>query len=282
MAVLIAALAHHRAAFLDCLHAYCAKFHRRTLPLDAAMRYALLGEGKRLRPLLLLASTEALGGDVRLALRPALALELLHTWSLIHDDLPCMDDDDERRGQATVHKKFGEADALLAGDALLSDAFYLLSSTTSLCAEEKWLALPSRLRLVTLFARAVGSRGIVYGQHRDLHAQHLQRNELVAVQRAKTGWLFAAACAAGAIVAGHTQVARFVKLGHQIGLVFQISDDIFDGEQRGASWLALTTVAQAQDVATMQMHKIRKTLQQLRLADSNLAQFIDTLTQRLL
>ena len=92
------------------------------------MRYALLGNGKRVRPLLLLLSTQALGGDLQAALRSALAIELLHTWSLVHDDLPCMDDDDVRRGQATVHKKFGEADALLAGDAMLSDAFYLLNA----------------------------------------------------------------------------------------------------------------------------------------------------------
>ena len=99
---MLATLEHHRAVFQDYLQAYCDKLYRRPSPLTAAMRYALLGNGKRVRPLLLLLSTKALGGDLHAALRPALAIELLHTWSLVHDDLPCMDDDDVRRGQATV------------------------------------------------------------------------------------------------------------------------------------------------------------------------------------
>ena len=149
------------------------------------MRYALLGTGKRVRPLLLLLSTQALGGDLHAALRPALAIELLHTWSLVHDDLPCMDDDDMRRGQATVHKKFGEADALLAGDALLSDAFYLLHAETKINLAEKLLPANTRVHLATLFARAIGSRGMVHGQHLDLRIQQPTRAELCAVQRAR-------------------------------------------------------------------------------------------------
>ena len=244
------------------------------------MRYALLGNGKRVRPLLLLLSTQALGGDLQAALRPALAIELLHTWSLVHDDLPCMDDDDVRRGQATVHKKFGEADALLAGDAMLSDAFYLLNAETKITAIEKLLPANTRVHLATLFARAIGSRGMVYGQHRDLHTQQPTPADLCAIQRAKTGWLIAAACGAGAIVAVSEHVMPCVRLGHRIGLVFQIIDDIIDNEQKGASWLAVMPAAQAQAEVERQMARIRHSLRRLQLEDSTLAQYIEALALR--
>ena len=270
----------HQAMFEAYLQAYCETRYRRPTVLDEAMRYALLGNGKRVRPLLLLLSTQALGGDLHAALRPALAIELLHSWSLVHDDLPCMDDDDVRRGQATVHKKFGEAEALLAGDALLSDAFYLLNSATCFSEREKALPAATRMHLTALFARAVGSRGMIYGQQRDLHAQHPTRAELCAIQRAKTGWLLAAACCAGAIIATSAQVMRFVRLGLRIGLVFQIIDDLIDAEPHGASWLALMPAAQAQAEAERQMARVRRTLQQAQLADSDLAHYIEVLAQR--
>ena len=277
---MLATLEQHRAVFQDYLQAYCDKLYRRPALLDAALRYALLGPGKRVRPLLLLLSTQALAGDLHAALRPALAIELLHTWSLVHDDLPCMDDDDVRRGQATVHKKFSEADALLAGDALLSDAFYLLNAETKITATEKLLPAATRVRLTTLFARAIGSRGMVYGQHRDLHAQQLTRAELCAIQRAKTGWLLAAACGAGAIVSASEHVMPCVRLGHRIGLVFQLSDDIIDGERQGASWLAVMPAAQAHAESERQMTQVRHCLRLLQLEDSILAQYIETLAWR--
>lgn len=269
-----------RNTFLDYLQAYCDRRHRRQLALDRAVCYALRGEGKRVRPLLLLLSAQALGGSLHAALRPALAIELLHTWSLVHDDLPCMDDDGERRGQPTVHKKFGSADALLAGDALLSDAFHLLSSEVRLAATETLLSAATRTHLAALFARAVGSRGMVRGQHRDLHAQPRQRHELCAIQRAKTGWLFAAACGAGALVAASHHTLRLVRLGHRIGLVFQIMDDIIDGEQQGASWLALMSEAQARAEAARRMQRVYLTLQQLNLESSALAHYIEVLAAR--
>ena len=269
-----------QALFAACLQSYCARYYHRPAALDEAMRYALLGNGKRVRPLLLLLSTQALGGDVHAALRPALAIELLHTWSLVHDDLPCMDDDDVRRGQAAVHKKFGAADALLAGDALLSDAFYLLSTETRFSAAENFLPATTRTQLTTLFARAIGSRGMVYGQHRDLHTHHPTPAELCAVQRAKTGWLLAAACGAGAIVATSKHVMRFVRLGLRIGMVFQIIDDIIDAEPQGASWLALMPAAQARARARQQMTCVRRNLQQAQLSNTALAHYIETLAKR--
>ena len=274
---MLATLEDYRAVFQDYLHAYCEMRHRRLVQLDAAIRYALLGEGKRVRPMLLMLSAQALGADPRLALRPALAIELLHTWSLIHDDLPCMDDDDLRRGRATVHKKFSEADALLAGDALLSDAFYLLSSNTKLSRTEKLLPLATRTNLAALCARAVGSRGMVYGQHLDSHAQQPTRAQLCAMQRAKTGWLMAAACGGGALVANQAQVLQFVRLGLRIGLVFQILDDLSDNDQHGASWLALLPAAQVPTEVARQMARVHHTLAQLQLQPTLLAHFIATL-----
>ena len=268
------------AALLEYLHTYCEIRHRRPIPLDTAIRYALLGEGKRVRPMLLMLSAQALGVDPMLALRPALAIELLHTWSLIHDDLPCMDDDDLRRGRATVHKKFGEADALLAGDALLSDAFYLLHRDTKLSRDEKLLPLATRTHLSSLCARAVGSRGMVYGQHLDLHAKQPTRAELCAIQRAKTGWLMAAACGGGALVANPAQALQFVRLGLRIGLVFQIRDDLIDNDQEGASWLALMPAAQAQAAIERQMARVQHTLYQLQLHHTPLAHYIATLGTR--
>lgn len=276
----LAILEHHRAVFQEYLQAYCDTRHSRATQLDTAIRYALLSNGKRVRPLLLTLSTQALGGELHMALRPALAIELLHTWSLVHDDLPCMDDDDLRRGQATVHKKFGAADALLAGDALLSDAFYLLHAELRLTATEKLAPVPTRVRLATLFARAVGSRGMVAGQHRDLHAQRLTRAELCAVHRAKSGWLIAAACGAGAIIASSAPVLQLLRLGLRVGLVFQISDDLIDGERQGASWLATMSAAQARAEIERQMARVRHSLQQLRVADSAWAQYLEALASR--
>ena len=271
---------NYRAIWVDYLHTYCKVRHRRPLPIDTAIRYALQGKGKRVRPLLLMLTAQALGADPMLALRPALAIELLHTWSLIHDDLPCMDDDDVRRGRATVHKKFGEADALLAGDALLSDAFYMLNSDTKIKQGEKLLPLATRTHLASLFARAVGSRGMVYGQHLDLHAKQPTRTELCVIQRAKTGWLMAAACGGGALVANPAQALQFVRLGLRIGLVFQIRDDLIDNDQEGASWLALMPATQAQAEVERQMTRVHHTLYQLQLQHTPLAHYIATLATR--
>ena len=277
---MLATLEHCRIVFQDYLQAYCALRYRRPARLDAAIRYALLGEGKRVRPVLLMLSAQALGADPILALRPALAIELLHTWSLIHDDLPCMDNADLRRGRATVHKKFGAADALLAGDALLSDAFCLLHSDTKLNRTEKLLQLATRTHLTALFAHAVGSRGMAYGQHLDLHAQRPTRAELCAMQRAKTGWLMAAACGGGALVANQAQVLQFVRLGLRIGLVFQMRDDLIDNDQHSASWLALMSAAQAQAEVARQMARVHRTLHQLQLQPTPLAHFIAALALR--
>lgn len=194
--------------------------------LMAAMRHGVLNGGKRLRPFLVIETARLLGAPETAALRVAAALECVHCYSLIHDDLPSMDDDDLRRGQPTVHVAFDEATAILAGDALLTMAFDILSAPeTSVPAE-------ARLRLISQLARAAGVGGMVGGQALDLHAERVTPDEtgIVQLQAMKTGALLRYACAAGAIAAGADDeiVARMTRFGEIIGLAFQLADDLLD------------------------------------------------------
>jgi len=190
--------------------------------LHAAMRYALLGGGKRLRPALVRLVTLELGGNERAAEAPAVALELVHTYSLVHDDLPAMDDDALRRGRPTVHVAFDEATAILVGDALLTLAFEVLA------ADE-----PGRAREhVRVLARAAGSQGMVGGQVLDLSLEAggaRTRDAVESMHAKKTAALFAAACEHGAIAAGRSEArAEAAAFGHELGLLFQAVDDLLD------------------------------------------------------
>jgi geranylgeranyl diphosphate synthase, type II len=202
----------------------------RPLELHRAMRYSVLDGGKRIRAVLCLAACESLGGDRAAALPAAAALELLHAYTLVHDDLPAMDDDDLRRGKPSCHKAFGEAEAILAGDALLTLAFEVL-------AESEMPGGESAARLVGELARAAGSRGVVGGQYEDIKAGDAldDASTLDFIQTHKTADLISCACRLGAIVAGadSAQLAALDKYGLNIGLAFQIIDDILDqtGEQ---------------------------------------------------
>ncbi|VTU39504.1 Farnesyl diphosphate synthase [Variovorax sp. PBS-H4] len=194
--------------------------------LGDAMRYAVLDGGKRLRPLLVFAASESVGGHAEAALRAACAAELIHAYSLVHDDLPCMDNDVLRRGKPTVHVKFGEADALLAGDALQALAFELLTP------ESEGVAPEVQARLCRLLARAAGSQGMAGGQAIDLASVGLALDEaqLREMHRLKTGALLqgsvemGAAC--GTIDAEALDALR--AYGAAIGLAFQVVDDILD------------------------------------------------------
>jgi len=192
-----------------------------------AMRYAVTGRGKRLRPILAIAACEAAGGDRQSLLEPAAALELMHTYSLIHDDLPAMDDDDLRRGRPTVHRTYGEADAILAGDALQALAFEILASYP-----EGPARAASRADAVLLVARAAGISGMVGGQAADLAAERdeVDAARLEWIHRHKTGALLAASAELGAIHAGAAAEIRaaLAAYGHGLGLAFQIADDILD------------------------------------------------------
>ena len=192
-----------------------------------AMRYSLFAGGKRLRPILCLAASEAVGGETHSAMSAGCALEMIHTYSLIHDDLPAMDDDDLRRGKPTNHKVFGEAIAILAGDALLTEAFVLLSDYSSL--------LPERMvQIIKVIAEAASYRGMVGGQVVDMLSQN-KPADLETVQqmhRRKTAALIAAATESGALAGrgSEAQVAALARYGRAIGLAFQITDDILDIE----------------------------------------------------
>jgi geranylgeranyl diphosphate synthase type II len=192
-----------------------------------AMRYSLFAGGKRLRPILCLAASEAVGGETQSAMPAGCALEMIHTYSLIHDDLPAMDDDDLRRGKPTNHKVFGEAIAILAGDALLTEAFVLLSEYSSLLPEKM-------VQVIKVIAEAASYRGMVGGQVVDMLSQN-KPADLKTVQqmhRRKTAALIAAATESGALAGrgSEAQVAALARYGRAIGLAFQIADDILDIE----------------------------------------------------
>ena len=195
-----------------------------------AMRYSVFAGGKRLRPILLLAATEAVGGDTTAVLPAACALEFIHTYSMIHDDLPAMDDDAYRRGKLTNHKVYGEAMAILAGDALLTQAFEVLSSP----ALTACFAAPLLLQVTYRLARAAGSVGMVGGQVADIlsEGQHVALDVLEYIHRHKTAALIEAAAVMGALLGGGTpaQVQALETYGHTVGWAFQITDDILDIE----------------------------------------------------
>ncbi|HXV77717.1 MAG TPA: farnesyl diphosphate synthase [Candidatus Polarisedimenticolaceae bacterium] len=193
----------------------------------AAMRYAVRAGGKRLRPVLALAAGEACGAPLASLLRPACALELVHTYSLIHDDLPAMDDDEMRRGQPTVHRAFGEAEAILAGDALQSLAFEVLATYP-----EGEAHAAGRAEAVRVVAHCAGIDGMVGGQVADLEAERavVDAEGLDWIHRHKTGALLTASALLGAIHSPAGPAAREAlgTYGRNLGLAFQITDDILD------------------------------------------------------
>ncbi len=196
--------------------------------LHEAMRYSLQAGGKRLRPALVLDACAAVGGDPLRALPTACAFECVHTYSLIHDDLPCMDDDDLRRGRPSCHKQFDEATALLAGDALLTLAFALVAAN----ADEPGVTASQVVRVAAELAAAAGAPGMVGGQVLDLAAEGTQPTEPVveAIHRRKTMALLRGSLRCGAILGGadDPRVDALSRYGEGLGLAFQIVDDILD------------------------------------------------------
>lgn len=194
--------------------------------LHESMRYSLEAGGKRIRPVLCFASCEAVGGDASLAEAPAAALELVHTYSLVHDDLPCMDDDDFRRGKPSNHRVYGEALAVLAGDGLLTRAFAVLAAA-------KEIPAAACVEMVATLAEAAGSAGMVGGQALDVAAEGAGEIDLPTLQfihTHKTGALFGASCRLGALAGGGDAEAvhRLGRLGEKMGHAFQIADDLLD------------------------------------------------------
>ncbi len=216
----------------DALHACMDKLLPKAEGSEArvieAMRYSALSGGKRLRPFLTMTTSHIFKVDKESALRTAAAIEFVHTYSLIHDDLPAMDDDEMRRGQPSCHIMFDEATAILAGDGLLTYAFEVLSD------DSVHVDPNVRLALVTAVAQAAGCRGMVGGQMMDLSAEDktLSIDEIIRLQRLKTGKLFAVACEAGAILGKCDEKRRHAlsRYAHDVGLAFQMTDDLLDVE----------------------------------------------------
>ncbi|MEW6388602.1 MAG: polyprenyl synthetase family protein [Thermodesulfobacteriota bacterium] len=223
-------LAERRGLVNRTLEAYLPRVRGPAFRVVEAMHYSLFAGGKRLRPILCLAAAEAVGGDGGEVLPVACALEMIHTYSLIHDDLPAMDDDDLRRGQPTCHKQFDEATAILAGDGLLTEAFRIAAEGAFQREgrEAVWL------EVIQLLAAAAGYQGMVGGQMLDLQAEgrEVTLKELETIHRAKTGALLTAAVRSGALLGGGTraEVTLLTGYGEKFGLAFQITDDLLDIE----------------------------------------------------
>lgn len=228
-----------------------------------AMNYSLEAGGKRIRPVLVYAFCEALGGDYQKAAAPACAIEMIHTFSLIHDDLPAMDDDDFRRGRPSCHKMFGEAMAVLAGDALSVLPFEIISDDDNLSSMQK-------VKIISCLAKAVGKAGMIGGQVIDMENE--QRNDvdesnLRNMYRNKTGQLIAVSCIMGGICAGadEHQIKKAAEYAFRLGLAFQIIDDILDvtstaeelgkpigsdAEENKTTFVTLYGVEKAQQIAS--------------------------------
>jgi geranylgeranyl diphosphate synthase type II len=199
--------------------------------INEAMRHSLLGGGKRVRPMLCLAACELVGGHLDQAMPTACALEMIHTFSLIHDDLPCMDDDDFRRGKPTCHKKYGEDMAVLAGDGLLSQSYEIIAKDT------KGVPAEQVLKVIVEVGRAIGTEGVIAGQVVDIQSEgagaEVGMETLKYIHEHKTGALLEASVVAGAILGGASEdeIAKLRSYAMKIGLAFQVIDDILDVTQ---------------------------------------------------
>lgn len=200
----------------------------RPATIHKAMRYSIFAGGKRIRPILCLAAAEACGGNPENALAPACAVEIMHTYSLVHDDLPCMDDDDLRRGRPTSHKVFGEGVAVLCGDALLTEAFAIIAETP---ASKRY----SAKNYVRELASTGGSKKLIGGQILDLEGEgkSLTKKQLIQIHEAKTAALLTSSIRLGAMTANVTpaKLEALTEFGYNLGLAFQVIDDILDVTQ---------------------------------------------------
>lgn len=223
---LASALDHAAKAVEQTLEVVLPKPHGLHSRIHEAMRYATFAGGKRLRPFLVMECASLFDVPESRAHRAAAAIEVLHTYSLVHDDLPCMDDDDLRRGRPTTHKAFDEATAVLTGDGLLTIAFEILADAETHPSAEV------RCKLITCLAKAAGANGMIGGQMIDMVAaeRSFGAEEVMLLQRLKTGQLFEFSCEAGAILgeAGASEQERMRQYAADMGLVFQITDDLLD------------------------------------------------------
>ena len=233
-------LSETRARIDQALDQYLRKADSRPAVIHEAMRYSVLAGGKRIRPLLALSAAQACGGDVGPILRHVCALELIHTYSLVHDDLPALDNDELRRGRPTSHVVFGEAVAILTGDALLTEAFVWLSMPVAGGDNQR------QMEAIQLVARSIDSTGMIGGQVADLEAERLLLTEqshavlmetLEFIHQNKTGRLLTASVMLGGLLANanQAQLGLLKDYGEAVGLAFQIVDDLLDIEESAAT-----------------------------------------------
>jgi geranylgeranyl diphosphate synthase type II len=245
--------------------------------LAEAARYSLFGGGKRVRPCLALLSAEAMGGRLEAALPWAAAVEMIHTYSLIHDDLPAMDDDDERRGRPTCHKRFDEATAILAGDALLTEAFSLISrGAPSSAFAQDW---------TRLLADAAGGGGMVGGQVEDIEGAR-DLAGLLSMQQKKTGALIAASVVGGGVSAGVELewLARLERYGAALGVLFQVTDDLLDAaqdaEREGNSFLHHMSLAEVEAERDAWARRAVEAIEPLGPTTRTLVLFVEHIARR--
>jgi len=257
--------------------------------LKSAIRYALSGTGKRLRPKLMLATIEARGFNAKDYASVALALELVHTYSLVHDDLPAMDDDALRRGQPTTHIQFDEATAILVGDALLSDAFRLISEAAQISPDKQ-------SAMIRILAEKIGSKGMVYGQILDIASENTSGDvaQLMAINTHKTAHLLEAALMMGAIASNESNLERTEQLGRDLGLLYQIQDDLLeatsdeatagksfsDDRRKKPTYLTVLGLAKTQAMNDQYYASIQASLKALELEHTVLDELIQTIIHR--
>jgi len=264
-------LQERSAGIQKALDAYLPKADTYPPLIHEAMRYSVLGDGKRIRPVLTLAVNEMLGGGDGQAMIPACAIEFIHSYSLVHDDLPFMDNDDIRRGKPSCHKKYGEAVALLAGDALLTYAFQLLGT----------LEFSERsARLIREIAMAAGTTGMIGGQLLDIQSGKNRSNLEVLddINRRKTGQLIKVSCLAGALVGGASpeQESRILRFGEYLGFAFQVVDDIIDGN----GYLFFMNEQEARKKAEMLVDKAKDELSVFKTTGEKLRLIADSILER--
>ncbi len=260
--------------------------------LAKSMNYSLMAGGKRLRPILIIAAADAVGADGEKFLHLATSIEMIHTYSLIHDDLPAMDNDDYRRGKLTNHKVFGDGIAILAGDALLTMAFEVIADSPNIDTEKK-------LKVIKEMSSAAGAEGMVGGQVIDLESEgkHIDMDTLRKMHSAKTGALFCAAIRSGAILGGATdkQLADLTQYARCFGLAFQITDDILDvtgdeasiGKPVGSdeknhksTYVTLGSLQSAQELAQKAVNEAKKALADFGTEADFLRELVDYLISR--
>jgi geranylgeranyl diphosphate synthase, type II len=262
--------------------------------IKQAMMYSLEAGGKRIRPLLLLATLKAFGKEVELGLPVACAIEMIHTYSLIHDDLPSMDNDDLRRGKPTNHKVFGEAMAILAGDGLLTYSFQVIAEMN-----HQDVTSEMKIKLISELAKAAGPEGMVAGQVADMQGEgkQLSLDELEYIHQNKTGRMLQYSIIAGAILAGASeqQIGQLSKFAYHLGLAFQIRDDILDIEgseekigkpvgsdieNKKVTYPSLLTLDGAKEKLAYHIEEAKRYLQEAQVADEVLHYICDLIATR--